>query len=139
MTLGTFSAVLLRDLIVGRKNPWADLFDPNRKAFSGVWDYLIENKDFPLYFLRQHLTPAASEEPHRCQGELVKVEGKKCAVYIDQHGKKTVLNPTCPQMGCIVEWNSAEKTWDCPCHGSRFAATGEVMTGPAETNLKPMD
>jgi len=138
MTLGTFSAMVLRDLVAGRENPWNGLFNPSRKVLSGAWDYLVENKDYPLWFLKEHLRPASEEKPHRCCGDIAKVAGKKQAVYVDEHGKKTVLSAVCPHMGCIVRWNEAEKTWDCPCHGSRFRATGEVITGPAETNLEPV-
>ncbi len=69
---------------------------------------------------------------------MVKVDGKKRAVYRDENGKATILSPICPHMGCIVHWNTAEKTWDCPCHGSRFMATGELIAGPAETGLEPV-
>lgn len=137
MTLGTFSAMLIRDLIVGKKNAWADLFDPRRKALPSAWNYLRENIDYPSYLIKDHLKPAGSlEEIKRNGGGIVRVEGKKRAVYCDAHGKRTVLSPVCPHMGCIVAWNEAEKTWDCPCHGSRFAATGEVIAGPAESNLE---
>lgn len=138
ITLGTFSAMLIRDEIMERSHPWGDLFAPNRKRLAGTWEYLKENKDFPAYFIKEHLAPAGSSEGQaRCTGELVKVNGKKTAVYCDEHGKRTELSPVCPHMGCIVGWNPAEKTWDCPCHGSRFAATGELISGPAETGLAP--
>lgn len=137
MTLGTFSAMLIRDLITEKKNPWADLFDPARKTLAGLWEYVRENADFPTYFVKNHVKPAGSlEEVRRNSGEVVRVDGKKRAVYCDAHGKRTVLSPICPHMGCIVAWNDAEKTWDCPCHGSRFMATGEVIAGPAESNLE---
>lgn len=137
ITLGTFSAMLIRDLITGRKNPWTELFSPGRKRLAGVWEYLRENKDFPLYLAKDYLTPAkADEEGRRNHGEVLKVDGKKCAVFCDAHGKKTTLSAVCPHMGCIVHWNGAEKTWDCPCHGSRFTAMGDLISGPAETGLE---
>jgi glycine/D-amino acid oxidase-like deaminating enzyme/nitrite reductase/ring-hydroxylating ferredoxin subunit len=138
ITLGTFSGVLIRDLITGKSNPWTELFAPNRKATTGAWDYVRENKDFPAYFLKGMMTPAAApDDLRRNSGELLMVDGKKRAVYCDQHGKRTILSPICPHMGCVVAWNDAEKTWDCPCHGSRFAATGEMIAGPAESDLQP--
>jgi glycine/D-amino acid oxidase-like deaminating enzyme/nitrite reductase/ring-hydroxylating ferredoxin subunit len=137
MTLGTFSAGLISDLIGGRKNPWTALFSPDRKALSGVWEYVRENKDYPLRFVADRLRPAADlESLRRCSGAIVRLDGKKRAVYLDEHGKRTVLSPICPHLGCHVEWNDAEKTWDCPCHGSRFLATGELMAGPAESGLE---
>ena len=138
MTLGTFAAMMIRDRLTGKPNAWSDLFDPSRKTLSSAWEYVRENADFPAYFIKEHLSSAPSEKPARGTGEVVKVEGKKCAVYRDEKGKTTELSPICPHMGCIVHWNTAEKTWDCPCHGSRFMATGELIAGPAETGLEPV-
>jgi glycine/D-amino acid oxidase-like deaminating enzyme/nitrite reductase/ring-hydroxylating ferredoxin subunit len=137
MTLGTFSAVLIRDLITGKASPWTELFAPKRKSISGTWDYLLENKDFPAYFIKDWLR--SRDQPaklKRCSGDVVTIDGKKRAVYYDEHGKRTLLSPICPHMGCIVAWNDAEGTWDCPCHGSRFTATGGVIAGPAESDLQ---
>ncbi len=140
MTLGTFSAILIRDLITGRSNPWTGLFAPDRKATVGAWEYVRENKDYPAYFLRGLIRPPATlEDVQAGSGNIVQLEGKKRAVYCDQNGRRTVLSPICPHMGCVVSWNSAEKTWDCPCHGSRFTATGELIAGPAESNLEPQN
>lgn len=137
MTLGTFSAMLLRDLVLGRANAWADLFSPQRKAFpSGAWEYVRENVDFPVRFVADRLRPAGRlDEIARCSGAVVRMKGRRRAVYLDAHGKRTVLSAVCPHMGCIVAWNPAEKTWDCPCHGSRFRPTGELLGGPAESGL----
>ena len=86
------------------------------------------------------LAPAGSpEDVARGTGDVVRIDGKRRALYVDEHGKKTALSPVCPHMGCIVHWNNAEKTWDCPCHGSRFTATGAVMAGPAESDLKKVE
>ncbi|HEY5707578.1 MAG TPA: FAD-dependent oxidoreductase [Terrimicrobiaceae bacterium] len=138
MTLGTFSGMLLCDLITGKSNPWTELFAPNRKSLKGTWDYLLENKDFLAYFVKDRLrTTDSAERLGRCSGGLLSIGGKKRAVYCDENGQRTVLSPVCPHMGCLVAWNDAEKTWDCPCHGSRFTATGELIAGPAESNLEP--
>ncbi|HEU4679655.1 MAG TPA: FAD-dependent oxidoreductase [Terrimicrobiaceae bacterium] len=140
MTLGTFSAILIRDLLTGQSNPWRELFAPQRKATIGTWDYLRENKDYPAYLLKGLASrPATVDEPRRGFGEVIELKGEKRAVYCDDHGKRTVLSPICPHMGCVVAWNGAEKTWDCPCHGSRFTATGELMAGPAESGLQPKE
>jgi Rieske Fe-S protein len=72
-------------------------------------------------------------------GDILKVNGKKRAVYCDDRGKRLMFSPICPHMGCLVAWNDAEKTWDCPCHGSRFSAVGEVIAGPAESNLEAVN
>ena len=138
MTLGTFSAMLIRDIISGKTDPWNGLFAPNRKATVGTWDYVLENKDFPTYFIKDWIgSPAPAEDLRPGSGQVENIDGKKRAVYCDEQGKRTELSAICPHMGCIVAWNGAEKTWDCPCHGSRFTATGEVIAGPAESNLEP--
>ena len=131
--------MLIRDLISGNSDPWNGLFAPNRKTIVGTWDYVLENKDFPPYFIKDWISsPASDEGINRCEGQVTKIDGKKRAIYSDEHGKRTVLSAICPHMGCIVAWNDAEKTWDCPCHGSRFTATGELIAGPAESGLKPV-
>ena len=70
------------------------------------------------------------------EGMLVKVDGGKVAAYRDESGKLTLLSPICTHLKCIVKWNAVDKTWDCPCHGSRFKPTGEVFSGPAEEPLE---
>jgi glycine/D-amino acid oxidase-like deaminating enzyme/nitrite reductase/ring-hydroxylating ferredoxin subunit len=137
ITLGTFSATLIRDPIAEKANPWSDLFAPTRKSVKATLEYVRENKDFVANFVKDWLEPAAPlERLKRNSGGVFKVDGKKRAVFCNAQGKRTVLSPVCPHMGCIVAWNDAEKTWDCPCHGSRFAARGELIAGPAESGLK---
>lgn len=138
MTFGTIGAMMAADAFARRKNPWSQLFDVHRKKLSGVWDYLVENKDYPFYMARQWLAkPDASSlrGVKRGQGKIVLLGGSKIAAYRNDQGKLSLKSAVCPHMGCIVRWNTAEKTWDCPCHGSRFEATGEVMAGPAEAPL----
>lgn len=69
------------------------------------------------------------------EGKIIDRNGEKLAVYTDENGKITTLSAVCKHMGCIVEWNGGEKTWDCPCHGSRYNALGKVINGPAEKDL----
>jgi Rieske Fe-S protein len=71
----------------------------------------------------------------RGEGAIVKVEGERVAAYRDHQGMLHTLDPSCRHMGCIVSWNNAEKTWDCPCHGSRYNAMGEVIDSPAVYEL----
>ncbi|HZM03338.1 MAG TPA: FAD-dependent oxidoreductase [Candidatus Saccharimonadales bacterium] len=140
MTFGTLGAMMAVDAFVKRKNPWASLFDVNRKSVAvGTWDYLKENKDYPYYYLRDRMAAAQGKSLRslgRHQGKILELDGEKVAAYCDEHGKVTLSSPVCTHLGCIVGWNDAEKTWDCPCHGSRFAPTGEVLTGPAEEPLE---
>src|SRR5581483_6829875 len=139
MTFGTLGAMMALDAVERRKNPWRDLFDVNRKKVSGTLDYLAENKDYPFYLLRDWLAPAEKKSVQSLRpgrGKILSVNGKKAAAYRDDKGKISVCSAVCTHLGCIVHWNDAEKTWDCPCHGSRFAPTGEVLAGPAETSLE---
>jgi nitrite reductase/ring-hydroxylating ferredoxin subunit len=139
MTFGTLGAMMARDHILGRRNPWQDLFHVHRKKLrGGTWDYLKENKDYPYYYLKDRLiTPEAKSLRAIKQGDgkIVMVNGQRAAVSRDADGKLTIRAAACTHMGCIVRWNEAEKTWDCPCHGSRFHPSGKVMAGPAETDL----
>jgi glycine/D-amino acid oxidase-like deaminating enzyme/nitrite reductase/ring-hydroxylating ferredoxin subunit len=139
-TLGTLSALMARDRFLGRKNPWFDLFAVGRKKFhGGTWRYLRENLDYPYYLLRDRLAPAEGDSPDDLkigEGKILRIQGQKTAAYRDQTGKVHLLSPVCTHLKCIVRWNAADKTWDCPCHGSRFQATGEVLSGPAEVSLQ---
>ena len=139
MTFGTLSGIILADAITGRKNPWAELFDPGRLAIRrGLWDYVKENADYPYYLVRDHLTAPqahALRSIRRGQGRIIERDGAKVAVSRDDRGKLIMRSATCTHMGCVVKWNPAEKTWDCPCHGSRFTPGGRVISGPAESPL----
>jgi glycine/D-amino acid oxidase-like deaminating enzyme/nitrite reductase/ring-hydroxylating ferredoxin subunit len=142
-TLGTLSAVMARDRYLKRKNPWFDLFDVNRKKFhGGTWRYITENLDYPYYMVRDRLARAegiSTEEVKIGEGKILKLDGKKVAAYRDKSGKMTALSPVCTHMKCIVRWNPADQTWDCPCHGSRFKSNGEVFAGPAESPLEKIE
>jgi glycine/D-amino acid oxidase-like deaminating enzyme/nitrite reductase/ring-hydroxylating ferredoxin subunit len=143
MTFGTVAGVIISDAILGRANPWADLFDPGRKALKrGLWDYLKENVDYPYYMVRDRFAGADAKslrEVRRGQGKVIERKGAKVAAYRDDAGVVTLRSALCTHMGCTVAWNTAERTWDCPCHGSRFTPTGDVISGPAESPLPPAD
>ena len=139
-TLGTLSAMMARDRFLGRKNPWFDLFRVDRKKFhGGTWRYLKENLDYPYYMLRDRLARAGSDSVDDLkigEGRIIKLNGKKVAAYREDDGKVFLFSPVCTHLKCIVHWNPADKTWDCPCHGSRFKPDGEVFSGPAEKALE---
>jgi glycine/D-amino acid oxidase-like deaminating enzyme/nitrite reductase/ring-hydroxylating ferredoxin subunit len=141
MTFGTLAAMMIRDGITGVKNPWRALFDVHRSAIArGPLDYLRENADYPYYLVRDRFAGAETRSLRsvgRGEGRLVDVNGDVVAASRDDQGRLTLLSPTCTHLGCRVHWNTAEGTWDCPCHGSRFTATGEVLAGPAERPLEP--
>lgn len=141
MTFGTVAAMMAHDWAIGRRNPWRDLFDPGRtKIRGGTWDYIKENADYPYYMIRDRFVGPDAKSlraVQRGEGKIVEIGGKKVAAYRSEKGTTTLLSPVCTHMGCNVRWNDAESTWDCPCHGSRFTPTGQVLAGPAETPLEP--
>ena len=142
MTFGTLSGMMACDRVSGRENPWQQLFAIDRKKVrGGLWDYVKENFDYPYCLIRDHLMPAEGNSPSevgRDEGKVIKHEGQRVACSRDKAGKLTAVSAVCTHMGCIVHWNGAEKTWDCPCHGSRFHADGQVLAGPAESPLEPI-
>jgi glycine/D-amino acid oxidase-like deaminating enzyme/nitrite reductase/ring-hydroxylating ferredoxin subunit len=143
LTFGTLGAMMARDAATGKLNPWSELFDAGRTQVArGLWNYLKENKDYPYYLIRDRFAGAEGKslrEVRAGEGRLLDWRGKRVAAYRGKTGRLTVLSPVCTHMGCHVDWNETESTWDCPCHGSRFTAKGKVMAGPAETDLKAVD
>jgi glycine/D-amino acid oxidase-like deaminating enzyme/nitrite reductase/ring-hydroxylating ferredoxin subunit len=140
MTYSTLGALMARDRVLGRDNPWSDLFSVGRaKIRGGLWSYLRENLDFPAYFLRDRLAHPDNdslEELAPGEGTVLKLDGKRIACARDDKDGLTQVSAVCTHMGCLVRWNSAEQTWDCPCHGSRFRPDGSVLAGPAESPLE---
>jgi Rieske Fe-S protein len=142
MTFGTLAGMMACDAVFERENPWKGIFDVNRKKVQGAWDFVKENVDYPYYLVRDRLTGAeagSADEIKRGEGKLLKNGGGRVACSRDESGKLTAVSAVCTHMGCIVHWNRVERTWDCPCHGSRFLPTGEVLAGPAESPLEPVD
>ncbi|PYR43485.1 MAG: FAD-dependent oxidoreductase [Acidobacteria bacterium] len=141
MTFGTLTAMMAADRVAGRRNPWTDLFDPGRKKVKGgLWDYVKENKDYPYYLIRDRVAGAEGRSTRavpRGAGRVIELDGRKVAAYRDARGAVMTRSAVCTHMGCLVDWNQAERTWDCPCHGSRFKPDGKVIAGPAEAPLEP--
>lgn len=137
MTHGTIAGILLTDLIVGRENQWAALYDPSRKTLRALPAFVKENINVAEQYA-DWVTPGdvedASEIPPGT-GAIVRRGLTKVATYKDENDKLHERSAVCPHLGCIVDWNSLEKTWDCPCHGSRFDAYGRVINGPANHDL----
>jgi len=140
LSFGTLAAMVTSDLILGRENPWADVFDATRiKPLAAAREFVAENVDFPAHLLGDRLkapSRGSLEDIAPGEGKLLELDGKRRAVYRDEKGSLSILDPVCPHLGCVVAFNTAEKSWDCPCHGSRFDTTGAVMDGPALTGLK---
>ncbi len=140
MTHGTIAGLILCELIHGNDSHWAALYDPARKMTSKLGTYLRENLDVAKQFL-DHVRPSEVEGEDRIepgQGAVLKVGGKPVAVYRDEAGAFHRRSAVCPHLKCVVHWNPGEKTWDCPCHGSRFAVDGTVLNGPAAAALAPV-
>lgn len=141
MTSGTTSALLIRDLILERDNPYASLFSPQRPVTLAAAGKLIaDNVDVAKHLIagKLELVRKKPEEVTEDEGGVVTVDGKRAGAYRDKEGKLYLVDTTCTHMGCEVEWNNGDRTWDCPCHGSRFSITGEVIEGPAEKPLKTL-
>lgn len=140
MTHGTIAGILLTDLIVGRANPWSALYDPGRKTLRAAGTFIQEN----LNVARQYgawLTGgdvASTEEIRPGTGAVARQGLTKIAAYRDDQGALHECSAVCPHLGCLVEWNHSESTWDCPCHGSRFDKEGHVLIGPANSDLTPL-
>lgn len=139
MTLGTLAAMINSDLILGRQNPYQALYDPSRvKPSASIVEIVKENIDFPVQLVKDRLKGAevaSVAEVGRGEGRIVDIEGEKTAVVRDEHGLLHAASAVCTHLGCLVAFNNAEGTWDCPCHGSRFGKDGEVLNGPATTPL----
>ena len=145
MTGGTAAAMVLADRILERPNPWAELFDPNRfNARASAWKFVEENAQAGARFVGDRLTKRGSrpiEQLAPGEGDIVQLEGEKVAGFRDDDGSLVAVSPVCTHLGCQVNWNRAERSWDCPCHGSRFAPDGQVLHGPAVHRLerKPIE
>jgi glycine/D-amino acid oxidase-like deaminating enzyme/nitrite reductase/ring-hydroxylating ferredoxin subunit len=140
MTHGTIAGMLITDLIVGRDNTWVGMYDPARKTLKPavLADYIAENANVVAQ-LRDYVTSGAAPEADRIkagQGAILRDGAKKIAAFRDENGILHEFSAVCPHLKCIVRWDGAEKTWDCPCHGSRFDALGRVLNGPAVTDLE---
>ncbi|MGM0843926.1 MAG: FAD-dependent oxidoreductase [Bacillota bacterium] len=139
MTNGTAAALLLTDLVLGKENRFKELFSPSRFHFNpDVKNFIKENADVAKEFVKGKLNKHDSklDELENGEGGVVTLEGKRAGAYRDDNGDVTVVDTTCTHMGCELGWNNAEKSWDCPCHGSRFSACGDVIEGPAVKPLK---
>jgi glycine/D-amino acid oxidase-like deaminating enzyme/nitrite reductase/ring-hydroxylating ferredoxin subunit len=139
MTNGTLAGMLLSDTILGIDNPWAELFDATRVTPFATPTGIAQTASIGMHWLGDRFKgvgTAALSTVAVGEGKLVTVDGKKVAAYRDEKGALHAVSAVCPHLGCIVAWNSAEKSWDCPCHGSRFDCDGVVLEAPAVTDLK---
>lgn len=139
MTHGTLGGMLIADLILGRENPWATLYDPKRKSFAkeSIKEYARENLNVAAQYteLVQPGEVKTADEIPPGEGAILRHGTHLVAVYRNPSGVLVQKSAICPHLGCVIHWNSLEKTWDCPCHGSRFDKNGNVVNGPASGAL----
>ena len=138
MTNGTLAAQLNHDYIMGEKSLFHEVFKPARfKADPSIKQFLAQNFDVSAHLVEGKLELVGNrpEALKKGEGGIIQWRGERAGAYKDEEGRLHVLDTTCTHMGCEVEWNSAEHTWDCPCHGSRFSFDGAVMEGPAKQPL----
>jgi glycine/D-amino acid oxidase-like deaminating enzyme/nitrite reductase/ring-hydroxylating ferredoxin subunit len=141
MTHGTLGGMIISDRILGRENPWKELYDPARKrvSFQSMKEFVKENADVAKELVTEYLGPGEIKSPEDVKpgtGALYREGTAKIALYRDEKGDMHRKSAVCPHLGCIVQWNNGEKSWDCPCHGSRYSAEGEVLSGPTMYPLK---
>ncbi|SMB78972.1 Rieske Fe-S protein [Desulfonispora thiosulfatigenes DSM 11270] len=138
MTNGTAAGMVIKDLIIKGDSPWKDVYNPSRQTIkASAKKYITENYNVARELLKGKLSPLPNKvEIKRGEGKVIEADGQRCGAFRDTLGKLHIVNTTCTHLGCELTWNSAETSWDCPCHGSRFSYKGEVIEGPA---IKPLD
>lgn len=139
MTHSTLGGILVTDLIQGRSNPWADLYDPGRVTLrpASAYEFVKENLNVATEYT-ELLTGgdvSSIDEIEPGTGAVMRRGLTKVAVYRDPKGQTHECSAICPHLGCVVHWNGLESSWDCPCHGSRFDALGKLLIGPANQDL----
>jgi glycine/D-amino acid oxidase-like deaminating enzyme/nitrite reductase/ring-hydroxylating ferredoxin subunit len=137
----TIGGLLVSDLIMGRQNPWLSVYDPARKPLKEALQFIRAQSDVAAHYA-DWMSGGDEENAAgiaRGEGALVRSGLKKVAVYRDEEGGLHMHSAKCTHLGCVVQWNSTEKTWDCPCHGSRFSAYGNVLHGPAVNALEAVN
>ncbi len=139
MTHGTLAGMIITDLILNRANPWSHLYNPGRMTLAAALAFARENFNVARQYLdwgRPHAKDEAADLAPG-SGRVVQRGLHKIALYRDPEGRLHERSAVCPHLGCVVSWNAAENSWDCPCHGSRFQADGTVCNGPSAESLAP--
>ena len=137
MTHGMIAGMLITDLIQGRTNVWAELYEPSRKSLKSIGTFVQENVNVAAQYADWISSGDIESEDHipKDTGAVLRNGAQKMAVYRDEDGQLHRRSAVCPHLKCIVAWDSMEHTWNCPCHGSRFDAYGKVINGPANSDL----
>ncbi len=138
MTHGTIAGIMIRDMINGSLNKWELIYGPSRINFNTTKEFIEENLNVANHY-KELFTKGELEKDGLLPtntGTVIRDGMSKLAIYRDDFGELHAYNATCPHMKCVVHWNNAEKSFDCPCHGSRFTCYGVVVNGPANSDLK---
>jgi len=139
ITHGTIAGMLITDLINGKENEWEKVYDPARlKIFSVGKNFIKELAGGAIGWFKNNSHDSVPDKLEKIfinEGKVIEIEGEKIAAFRDEDGQLHILNAKCKHLGCTVKWNNDEKTWDCPCHGSRYTYEGKVINGPANKNL----
>jgi len=138
MTNSFAAAMILRDLIISGESPWQEVYNPARKTLAAsASTFISQNLNVARNLIGGKIAPLPLERDIKpAEGKIIEVNGQRAGAYRDTQGQLHIVNTTCTHMGCELNWNSAESSWDCPCHGSRFTYTGEIIDGPA---VHPLD
>jgi glycine/D-amino acid oxidase-like deaminating enzyme/nitrite reductase/ring-hydroxylating ferredoxin subunit len=138
MTHGTIAGLLLTDLIMDRENAWESIYDPSRVTLKALPEFAKENLNVAMQYTDLVVAGdvESTDEIKPGAGAIISRGMSKVAVYRDPQGEIHELSAVCRHLGCIVNWNTLENTWDCPCHGSRYNALGKVIQGPANSDLE---
>lgn len=138
MTTSTAAALIFRDLILNGYSPWQNIYLPSRfTPLASAKNFVMENLNVAKHLLSGKLTLVPEEDVIPCgEGKIIEYEGQRTGAYRDDSGRLHLIDTTCTHLGCELQWNSAEKSWDCPCHGSRFTYEGEIINSPALNNLQ---
>jgi len=143
MMFGTLSGKMISDQILGIENRYAGLFSPSRlKPVAGFSEFIKENADVAWHFISDRFGADDLDKLSQLkkgEGKVADFQGEKLAIYKDEQGKVTALSPVCTHAGCIVGFNAAEQSWDCPCHGGRFDISGKVICGPPQKDLEQVN
>lgn len=142
LTYGTVAAQLISDLIMNKKNLYAEVYDPGRfTPVKAAPNFIKENVNVFVQYVRDyfHQSYEPFSKVKKGEGKIIDYDGEKLAVFRDRESHLQVCSAVCTHMGCVVHWNKAEQSWDCPCHGSRFDTSGEVLEGPAFAALKKIE
>jgi Rieske Fe-S protein len=139
MTHGTIAGILISDLISGKENKWEKIYSPSRfkifKAGNVFFKQMIGGFAAYLKDKPKNTDEVKLSDIKTGEGKIIELNGKKFGAYVDVENKLHLVEAECTHLKCIVKWNNDEKSWDCPCHGSRFTYEGKVLNGPANTDL----